>query len=448
MKFIKRTIFLLLLIIPFFVGVKEVNAGWIFSPINSTKPKPKDECVGENYYFMKATEIVYGGYRLEKCHTASKTSDETFKICMHDPRKIDTYISANSSQYGNYTASVEGGIKKDSNGLCSNNYWRYSDHKWCWKCIGTNYTFNDFVNQSKNVNEKIQMKVKGKSYYYELANKNKACKISEKSNITKVCDNSKGYYYVNINENPQLLNNFEYTEACVNYQSHSFIPIVTFSTNTDFKYGGFFDYFTEYIPGTGKELQRDNTCQDGYIRKGGNCYECEWVNIGSNPDIIDKKYEKFDCGVLSEYLNKIWVYILIAAPVMVIIFSAIDLLKAVAANEEKDIKKQGSRIVKRLIIMMVVIILPLIVNMIIGLTSHQKLDACLNWQNNYKTQEDDKIYSYVGSCPKGKIQHFDPYKNIDACFNSIEDAGKVQDAYDRNESRPNIESSDVKWTKE
>lgn len=84
-----------------------------------------------------------------------------------------------------------------------------------------------------------------------------------------------------------------------------------------------------------------------------------------------------DCGVLSEFTRPVAHLIMIAAPIILIVMSAVDVLGAVTASDEKSMKKAMSTIIKRVIICVVILILPVIVNMIIGWTTLKNLTACL-----------------------------------------------------------------------
>ena len=84
-----------------------------------------------------------------------------------------------------------------------------------------------------------------------------------------------------------------------------------------------------------------------------------------------------DCGAFSEILNPLAHLIMIAAPILLIVMGSIDLLRVVSAGDEKDMRKMWSNLLKRLIICIIVIILPIIINMIIGWTTFEDLSACL-----------------------------------------------------------------------
>lgn len=84
-----------------------------------------------------------------------------------------------------------------------------------------------------------------------------------------------------------------------------------------------------------------------------------------------------DCGALSEFTRPAAHLIMIAAPIILIVMSAFDILGAVTASDEKSMKKATNTIVKRFIICIVIFILPIIINMVIGWTTLKDLTACL-----------------------------------------------------------------------
>lgn len=84
-----------------------------------------------------------------------------------------------------------------------------------------------------------------------------------------------------------------------------------------------------------------------------------------------------DCGVISEITRPAAHIIMIAAPILLLILGSIDFLKAVTANDEKAMKKATDTFIKRLLICVVILILPLLINMIISFTTFKNLYACL-----------------------------------------------------------------------
>ena len=81
------------------------------------------------------------------------------------------------------------------------------------------------------------------------------------------------------------------------------------------------------------------------------------ISFISTPVLADKT-GKVDCGVFSEY--------------------TVDFVGAIAASDEKAIKKATSNFLKRLLICVIILILPILVNLIIGFTTFNDLTACFN----------------------------------------------------------------------
>jgi len=84
----------------------------------------------------------------------------------------------------------------------------------------------------------------------------------------------------------------------------------------------------------------------------------------------------FDCGLFSDIVKPIAIIIMIIAPILVIILGTIDFLKAVAASDEKAMKKAFSDVGKRLLIAMVILLLPVLINTLMGWINFQDLTAC------------------------------------------------------------------------
>ncbi len=90
-------------------------------------------------------------------------------------------------------------------------------------------------------------------------------------------------------------------------------------------------------------------------------------------DIIDTiKDSVADCTTLSgtktyKIINKIFMWIQIAAPIMVVIFGVLDFTKAMAASDNDAIKKAQSTFIKRIIVAAIIILLPVIMNLVIDL---------------------------------------------------------------------------------
>ena len=85
------------------------------------------------------------------------------------------------------------------------------------------------------------------------------------------------------------------------------------------------------------------------------------------PVFAEKTANPVDCGVLSE----------ITTPILLVIMSAVDIFGVVSSSDEKNMKKCLNTMFKRFIICIIILILPLLINMIIGWTTLNDLTACL-----------------------------------------------------------------------
>ncbi len=437
MKYIKKLLILAILVVPFFIGMKEVKAGWRFYQIynsicvkdgeqisarNENRCKAKggqwikavqsdDECIGENQYLFDDPGAP-GDENL--CFYGAKTSDEPLETCVIDDDEYQSESSLN-------------------NGYCQKYYWQIGDSSTCKPCSNYSSDQSEIQRQEQLLIDSIEKQVLDTSYYSYSENSTKACYIGTSSAREKVCTTS--FYYTDsfvvTSESQGSLRG----EACTKpiAIAESYLIKIFESDRYDQTYGGFLDTYG------GGPKSGQTICKDGWIRKGAYCYECSWI------DVEGERIGKFDCGILSDYFNKLWTIILIVAPVMAILFSAFDIFKAVTAGDEKAMKSQVNRIVKRLIIMVVVILLPLVVNMVIGFTNYNKLDACMDIGSN--SYEEEK--TYVSYCQKGKFLGYEPYVNKMVCFNSLEDKENIQDYYDEDQTnRPNISYVEASYTEE
>lgn len=123
-------------------------------------------------------------------------------------------------------------------------------------------------------------------------------------------------------------------------------------------------------------------CMDGNILIGSGCYTVYKENDGTEND----KDESFDikdddayqnigsatvnCGSLGLFkddLNMIFKIIKIVAPILVIVFSVYDFIKAAAGKVEGEIKKAFSKLLKRLLFAIILFFLPTVLNYFLSL---------------------------------------------------------------------------------
>jgi hypothetical protein len=82
------------------------------------------------------------------------------------------------------------------------------------------------------------------------------------------------------------------------------------------------------------------------------------------------------CAEFKEITRPIYNIIMIGAPSLLLLFGTIDFGKAVAAGDEKEMKQATSSFVKRLMICVAILILPTLINLIMGWTTFGSLSAC------------------------------------------------------------------------
>lgn len=83
------------------------------------------------------------------------------------------------------------------------------------------------------------------------------------------------------------------------------------------------------------------------------------------------------CKVFAEYTSAATKIIMIAAPILLLILTTVDLMGAVSAGDEKDMKKSINTLVKRFVICLIILILPTIINIIVGWTVFDNFTACI-----------------------------------------------------------------------
>jgi len=93
---------------------------------------------------------------------------------------------------------------------------------------------------------------------------------------------------------------------------------------------------------------------------------------------------------IMEVVKSVLTIIQIAVPILLIIMGSLDLMKAVMAGKEDEIKKAQGTFVKRAIAAVIVFFIPLIVSLVIGLlpadqtSSGEKLNYKYCWDYNEK----------------------------------------------------------------
>ena len=101
-----------------------------------------------------------------------------------------------------------------------------------------------------------------------------------------------------------------------------------------------------------QEMLKNNDTLDVLNQKYDNCSQ-----------LIDTKTE----GSFGWLLQKLLNYIKIAGPILVVLLSALDFIKAIASSEEDAFKKAQSRLVIRLVAALALFLVPTFVELLLGL---------------------------------------------------------------------------------
>lgn len=91
----------------------------------------------------------------------------------------------------------------------------------------------------------------------------------------------------------------------------------------------------------------------------------------NNSSTTTEEKVKANCSIFDDktidMLQKILNIFRILAPILALVFSAMDFLKAVAAGAKDDLKSAGSRLIKRLIIVALLFFVPTVINLLLTL---------------------------------------------------------------------------------
>ena len=90
------------------------------------------------------------------------------------------------------------------------------------------------------------------------------------------------------------------------------------------------------------------------------------INIGPGAEFKDCN-ELFGNGKTISLLKDAFKAIVIIIPILIIVLSVLDFVKAVGASDEKAIKEAQSKFIKRLIIAVLIFFLPIILNILLNL---------------------------------------------------------------------------------
>ena len=80
----------------------------------------------------------------------------------------------------------------------------------------------------------------------------------------------------------------------------------------------------------------------------------------------------FECSDIS-FLRFIWLIMIIAAPILTIVFGVLDFTQAVMAGDEQKMNKLKSKFIKRLVALALFIILPIIIKTIVNISDNDSV---------------------------------------------------------------------------
>ena len=103
----------------------------------------------------------------------------------------------------------------------------------------------------------------------------------------------------------------------------------------------------------------------------------DW-NIDFGPDIRESEGTcKGELGAFAKDLSKILKAMRIIGPILVLVFSTVEYVIAVASKDAEGLKKANSRLIKRLILMIILFLLPILVDLFIQLTLGANYANCI-----------------------------------------------------------------------
>lgn len=119
--------------------------------------------------------------------------------------------------------------------------------------------------------------------------------------------------------------------------------------------------------------------------------------------ILEQAYTEFDCttqlGDIIGVVGFVLRVIQYAVPIILIVIGSIDLVKAVIAGKEDDVKKNQKILIKRAIAAVLVFLVPMIVSTLLGLIGSESWKDCWNdnkgkgiinvddWENNQNNNQ-------------------------------------------------------------
>lgn len=312
MKFIKKILFISILVIPFFIGMKEVNAAWEVEVLDYSD---KNTCINSGYIWLD------DGY-------INRYENNSYFHCV----KVTNVKEDSISRTGQ---------------ICEVKY------------------YSDDVEYLKSTTTLIYDSYTSSVLYDRLENITKQIECPNSLPILKVCGN-KNYCTLSSSYTCDELKAFVKTDSTSIAKE--------FNSNIGVCPDGYYKVISA------------NFKFNNYCRKCENYEGMLAVSVNNKDEL--KPYLK-TCNILSGEFSYLWKLILIAAPILLILFGGFDLFKAVVSSDEKQIKKTTNNLLKRAIITVAIFLLPTIVNLVIGFTKYSDLDACIG---NTTTFESEKYF--------------------------------------------------------
>lgn len=136
---------------------------------------------------------------------------------------------------------------------------------------------------------------------------------------------------------------------------------------------------------TNIEIKLSVACENIYKRQtyGDSCLEfCLELErkIAVVKQTSAKDYNQSQCGFSARLINwimKIIKWMRYIVPILLIILSVIDFIRAVSSDSEDEMRKVGAKFVKRLIVAALIFVLPLLLEFVLGIFNVPVKDFCL-----------------------------------------------------------------------
>ncbi len=259
------------------------------------------------------------------------------------PREWFNENNVNAKSCQDFYACMSGGSDSSYGGTEYYNFSFYADSASASKranhdgCYTVTYASNKAVLKPEETNYKcktLENKVSGiQNLYIEI-------------NSLKARGQSTGKQYQELSQEKQVLNKFcDGAFSSFNYNN---------------------DCVQECIDVDQKLAELKNKYENCKLDAEGNC-----IDDGSN---------NAKCGLsarLANWIMKFVNWMRYIVPVLLILLSVLDFIKAIAADSEDEIKKVTSKFVKRLIVAVIIFLVPLLLEFLLGIFGIPTNDFCL-----------------------------------------------------------------------